>query len=333
MKARITFICLLLAVLASLMMPAQARRRMTPVTTAATTTQSVNETAGDTARINAKRRANSVSFVDEKGRTMYVDTITGEEWTDSTAVKRVPKMEYPLFHALSIGVNIWDPLLRAFGQDYGVADAWLELSLHNRYKPIVEVGLGTASHKPSGMNYTYRSPLSVYFRIGANYNFLFNSNPDYSFFAGLRYGLSPFKYSIDDISLNSPYWDETAHFSIPDQSATVGWLEVVAGLRVKIWGPISAGWTVKYLSIMHQSKARYGKPWYIPGFGARSNPVSGSFSIVYTFGLSHLNKPAPDDVLKEINADAPESAPAEVTDAAGSTSADASVEKSLKSSE
>ncbi len=299
MKSRFVISVLLLAVLLSVVLPVSARRRMTPITTKATMTQTVNETANDTARINAKRRAASVSYVDDKGKTIYVDTITGEEWTDSTVISRVPKMEYPLFHALSVGVNVWDPVMRAFGQKYGIADAWVELSLHNRYKPVFEVGLGTADSTPSGQNYTYRSPLSVYFRLGINYNFLFNSNPDYSVFVGLRYGFSPFSYSIDNVTLNSPYWDETVNFNIPSQNATVGWGEFVAGLRVKIWGPFSAGWTVKYQSLLHQTKAKYGKPWYIPGFGSRNNPVSGSFSIIYTFGLQHLNKPADDDVLKE----------------------------------
>ena len=64
--------------------------------------------------------------------------------------------------------------MRAFGQKFGGADAWVELSLHNRYKPVFEVGIGTAKNTPSGMNFTYTSPASVYFRIGANYNFLVN---------------------------------------------------------------------------------------------------------------------------------------------------------------
>ncbi len=294
-------IILLLALVAlGAVLPASARRRMTPVETPATTTvQAVNETASDTARINAKRRANSVSYVDDKGITVFVDTVTGQEWLmDSTVIGRVPKMEVPLFHALSVGVNIWDPLMRAFGQKYGVADAWVELSLHNRYKPIIEVGIGTADYKPEGMNYTYRSPLSAYFRIGANYNFLFNSNPNYSLFAGLRYGFSNFSYSIDNVTLNSSYWGETATFNIPSQRATVGWGEITAGVRVKLAGPVSAGWTVKYQALLHQSEAPYGKPWYIPGFGSRGSNVSGSFSIIYTFGLTHLNKAKPDDVIE-----------------------------------
>lgn len=297
MKAILAVIALTVAASVLAVTP---RRRMTPVTNNSTTTMSVNETAGDTSRINAKRRARSISYVDDRGRTMYVDTITGDEWTDSiAAVGGIPKMEYPLWDAVTVGVNLWDPLMRAFGQRFGVLDAWAELSLHNRYKPIVELGLGTANKTPSGMNFHYSSPLSFYFRIGANYNFLFNSNPDYSFFGGLRYGFSPFSYTVDDVTLSDGYWGETSRFNIPAQHATASWMEVVFGLRVKIWGPVSAGWSVKYHSILRESKAKYGKPWYIPGYGSRNGAITGSFSISYTFGLRHLNKKLPTDVDNE----------------------------------
>lgn len=277
---------------------ARQKRRASAVNTAAAVTQPINETEGDTARFNAQMRKRPKTYVNNDGFKVYVDSITGDEWIDSTVISRVPKMEYPLFHALTVGVNVWDPVMRAFGQKYGIADVWVELSLHNRYKPIIEVGLGTAKNTPAGMNFTYRSPLSVYFRLGANYNFLFNSNPDYSFFAGLRYGFSPFSYSVDDVSMKPGYWGEGASFSIPAQHATVGWMEVVAGLRVKIWGPISAGWTIRYKSILHRSRNQYGNPWYVPGFGA-PGAISGSFSISYTLPLSKLNKPKDDAVINE----------------------------------
>jgi len=92
MKARIAVIGIIALCAASVVFGQTPRRRATPVNTAATTTQAVNETAGDTSRINAKRRAGSISYLDDKGRTIFVDTITGEEWTDSTVISQVPKM-------------------------------------------------------------------------------------------------------------------------------------------------------------------------------------------------------------------------------------------------
>lgn len=294
MGRRITFALVLAAIITTIVAPELcARRRVTPVDTPATGTQAVNETKNDTSRINAKRREGAVPIVDERGLLVYIDTISGEEWVDSMALfqgNSIPKMEYPLFQALSVGVNIWDPLMRAFGQKYGLADAWVELSLHNRYKPIVEIGLGKADNTPANMNFTYRSPMNVYFKIGANYNFFYNSNPDYSLNVGLRYGFSPFSFRLYDVTLDSPYWDETTAIDFPSQHITAGWFEFVFGLQVKIWGPVSAGWTVRYKTKLHESRSAIGEPWYIPGFGSRNTSISGSFSIAYTLPLTHLNK-------------------------------------------
>ena len=38
----------------------------------------------------------------------------------------------------------------------------------------------------------------------------------------------------------------------------------------------------------------YGKPWYVPGYGARSGALTGAFYLTYTIPFRH--KPAPDDV-------------------------------------
>ena len=286
---------LVAAAAALLALTAYAQRRITPVNTPATTTQSVNELRGDTARINAERRAASVSYVDDKGMLVWVDTITGEKWVDSLArTSGIPKMQYPLLHSVSVSADIWDAAMRLFGQDYGLVGFAAELNLHNRYIPVFEAGLGTASHKPSGGGYDYHSPMAPYFRIGANYNFLYNSNPSYILFAGLRYGFSTFRWEVRDVEVNSPYWQETAVFDIPRQSSTAGWLELCFGLRVKLWGPLSAGWMLKYHSMLHCTTTPYGKPWYVPGYGARSGALTGAFYLTYTIPFRH--KPAPDDV-------------------------------------
>ncbi len=290
-----------LTVVAVTTMTAQnpSRRRMTPVENPSTITQTINEARNDSARILEARKARSTHFNDEEGRTVYVDTVTGEQWIDSTAMRRVVKMKYPLFHSASAGIDIWDPLMRAFGQHYGLIGAWAEVSLYNRYNPVFEFGLGQAKNTPSGNNFTYSSPMSVYFKLGMNYNFLYNSNPDYLFYAGVRYGFSPFSYTIDNITVDNSYWGENTSFAIPTQHTTVGWFEFMLGLRVKLWGPISAGWSFKYRSILHESTSKHGQPWYIPGFGSRSASVSGSFSVSYTFSLDKTSKTKPDDVTTD----------------------------------
>ena len=275
----------------------QHRRKITPVTTQATTTQSINETRNDTARINAQIRQRSTLHIDDQGRHIYTDTITGDEWIDSTVIARVPKMEYPLLYSASVSVNVWDALMRCFGQQYGLVDFAAEVNLHNRYIPVFEFGLGTASYTPDDKRYHYKSPVSPYFKIGANYNFLFNSNPDYLLFFSARYGFSNFSYSVDDVKISNEYWDINSTMNVPSQRVSAGWLELGLGLRVKVWGPLSAGWNIRFHMMLHTPDPPYGQPWYIPGFGTKGSPLSASISFTYTIPLQHLNKPRPDAVV------------------------------------
>ncbi len=285
----IRIITLLIIALAAAF-PGVAQRRVSPINTPATATQPINENKDDTARINARIRATMMHYHDENGNVIYVDTITGKEWRDSSAMQKKAPMKFPLLHSASIGVNIWDPVMRLFGQKYGLISFSGTLNIHNRYLPTFEVGLGKANNTPDDNNFTYRSPMSVYFKIGGGYNFMYNNNPDYQMFASLRYGFAPFSFSIDNVIIDSPTWGTPASATIPAQHATAGWLEVGLGLKVKLFGPISAGWRVFFHTLLHESKCEYGKPWYIPGFGSRKGAISGSFSIFYTIPFPHREK-------------------------------------------
>ena len=275
------------------------RRHTTPITSAATTTQAINETRDDTSRINAAFRARSTHYHREDGAIVYIDTVTGEEWIDSAAIVTVKSMKYPLLVGADIGVDIWDAVMRLFGQKYGITTFSLDLNLHNRYFPAFEVGLGSASDAPSDKNYNYRSPLSVFFKIGANYNFLYNSNPAYKFFAGVRYGFAPFKWGIASATPAAGYWGDVPAFEIPNQNSTAGWLEFCIGLRVNLWKNLSAGWMFKYHTLVHESRNVHGKPWYIPGYGSRGQAITGAFTISYTipFGSRHHHDVAPNDTI------------------------------------
>lgn len=284
--------------------PRKSRRHTTPITSAATTTQAINETREDTSRINAAFRARSAHFHRDDGAIIYIDTITGEEWIDSTTITQLPRMKYPLIMDVTVGVDIWNPVMRIFGQTHGLTSFVADLNLHNRYFPTVEVGLGSASNEPSDKNFHYTSPLSVFFKLGANYNFIYNNNPDYKFFAGIKYGFSPFKWGLSSATPAPGYWGDVPPFSIPNQSATAGWIEFGIGLRVKLWKNLSAGWSIKYNFLLHESKNIHGQPWYIPGYGTRGMALNGSFTLSYTLPINQKPIKAfvdPEDVVPVSN--------------------------------
>lgn len=283
--------------LALLMLPAtaSAQRRITPVQPAAPVAKTKEAQAREEARKNRPRRPDSVvKQVDDTGREFLLDTISGSEWVDSMALAQ-PKVignVYPLLHSVSVGVDLWDPLMRCFGQQYGVAGVWAAVNLHNRYIPVVEFGLGKADGAPAASNFTYHSPMAPYFKVGANYNFLYNSNPDYLLMAGVRYGITRFSYNLSDVQVADGYWHTSETFAIPTQRSTTGYLEVLLGLQVKIAGPVSAGWCIKYHHILHQSAAPYGHAWYVPGYGTRSGVLGVQLSVTVTLPLGRRHGPA-----------------------------------------
>ena len=276
MKSKILLRLAVMAAIAAMVCGADAaaQRRVNPVRPKEPYVKPDVITATDaagTAQNRPTRPSSVVKQVDDSGREFYLDTITGSEWVDSAAMM-LPKVVgniYPLWDAVNVGVDVWDPLMRCFGQKYGLAGIWAELSLHNRYKPIVEFGLGCASTTPAAKNYTYNSAMAPYFKVGANYNFLYNSNSAYQVYVTVANG----------------YWQTESRFDIPSQQSTTGYLEVVLGLQVKIAGPLSAGWNIKYHRVLHSSAAPYGNAWYIPGYGSRGSALGVSLSVIYTIPI------------------------------------------------
>ena len=283
--AYIISVCMALTVLAAPRLSAQ--RRINPVQNASKELQGKNERRqeGDTIDIDKIKQIH-----DGQGNVVLVDTVSGKELPDSVANGlipggKVPKMIQPLFHSVSVSVDVWDPLMRAFGQHYGLVEFSADLNLHNRYVPVVEVGLGQTDYTPEDNNYTFRVPVTPYFRIGCNYNFLYNSNPDYLVMAGVRFGFTRFNYEVGNVTLNSDYRGESTEFDLPRQTCSFSYMQLVFGLRIKVFGPVSMGWYLRYKAKLHESKDNYGKPWYIPGFGSRKGAITGSFYVAYTIPL------------------------------------------------
>ncbi len=288
---RLLSIILLIVVSGAFAVDSMSQRRITPVTPNSNTIPAKDRAKESSTKNEENNKKNLVEFKDIDGNVVLVDTISGQEYIDSTAIAQQNKFSYPLLHEVTIGVNLWDPLMRCFGQKYGGAEIWGELSLHNRFKPIIGFGFGTSNYTPEDGNYTYKSNVAPYFKIGMNYNFLYKSKPDYQFYAGVHYGYTSFSYEVTGIHPVADYWQENHTFNIPKQNSSAGFLEIAMGIKVKIIENISMGWGFKYHTILHESKTTHGEAWYIPGYGSRTSSVSGSLSVMYTLPLGKKHQP------------------------------------------
>ena len=211
---------------------------------------------------------------------------------DSIRAVRATLPKVPTFPDITVGVNLWDPAMRVLGQDYGIADASVELNILNRFFPVLEAGVGMADHYGDDKAYHYKSPVAPFFKLGMNYNFMFSRSPDYKLCVGFRYGFTPFKFEVTDIRERSTYWGEEPNFAIPSQSVTAGYLELLLSMRIRLVGNFSMGWSFRYHNLLHGGKTDLGKASYIPGYGSINGSVTGSFSVYYTLPLHKKPKAA-----------------------------------------
>ena len=205
------------------------------------------------------------------------------------SLRRIYK-HYPRLTDLSVGLNIAEPLFMAFGQSYASTDVSLTLNMWNRLQPTVEVGLGWAKNTPDGMNFTYKGKPSPYFKVGANYNFMFKNSPDYQVLVGIRLGYSTFGYDVTDAHYINSYWHEDISYNITGERSHALWGEAGVGLKVKLWDRVSMGWMIRYHGIFNYGKNDHSKPWFIPGYGPRSSSLGLSLGIYYTLPMTKNKK-------------------------------------------
>ncbi len=217
----------------------------------------------------------------EKLKYIERDSLTLDSLRRDSIKKIYP--HYPIITDITLGAGIGDAVL----------------------SPIIELGVGWANSTPEELNYTYKSKLAPYAKIGANYNFMFKSHPDYQLFFGIRAAYSTFSYDITNINLSNGYWGENQTIDLSNQKSHAMWGELLLGLKVKLWQNISAGWTVKYHNVFSYKKNPNGDPWFIPGFGPRTSKLAVGFSVYYTLPTSRRKWPKIDENGKLLDINKP----------------------------
>ena len=114
------------------------------------------------------------------------------------------------------------------------------------------------------------------------------------------YAFSSFKYDVSTLpaddpiwgdnignpSLGDDYWGGSIPFNHPGMKASVQWLEIVLGVKVRIYKNFNMGWSVRMKYKTSASTGEYGDPWYVPGYGKyKSNNMGITYSLIYKLPL------------------------------------------------
>lgn len=169
------------------------------------------------------------------------------------------RVKEPIYYGMNVRLDVGNTLMelaRSQGEVQQV-EAALNVNLQQRFYPTLELGYQRAGNQetPRGL-YTTQGAFT---RIGLDFNPLRkNRNSDYFLTVGLRAGLA-----LQD-------WAQVMRFD--------SWGEILGGLQVKVAGPLTMGWAVRYRFLFTETEEM---PRYIPGFGK----ASGGFGFNYYLGF------------------------------------------------
>lgn len=122
-----------------------------------------------------------------------------------------------------------------------------------------------------------------YFRVGADVNFLLKDPDRNMFFMGYRYGQSNFDHSSNYIK----YFvvDPQYGVSSSDKDMSAHWMELTAGLRVKIWKMIWMGYTARFKFAPRAKGYSEMQPFDIPGYGLFEKKIYWGFNYQIFFKI------------------------------------------------
>ncbi len=226
-------------------------------------------------------------YYDKHGEKLETPVLYLAELDTASTVR--PKSPYPLYNGIIIGVNFADAIMSAIGQSHSSYDISAMVSLHNWFFPVIEAGVGWGHHTETNDLFKVKAHPTLYGKIGINYNFLYKSNPDYMAYLGLRFGAAQCKWDNTDIRSTNEEGETVYSPNEMNQTCTSTFGEVLAGLKVKIAGPVALGWNVRLRLGLHNSNGM--SPWFVPGYG--TGPIGFTFNTYFTSGQKKKKVPIP----------------------------------------
>lgn len=191
----------------------------------------------------------------------------------------IQKDSIPMFRGFAVSFDLAGAGMLALS-DYGQYEAALRVNLHDEWFPIVEAGLGKATHDDE-VTRIYYSTSAPYIKIGVDKNMLKAKHGPNRLYLGLRYGFTSYKLDISRPDFPDPVWKWDTGYGIREASCKYHWAEIVVGIDAKIFGPLHLGWSVRYKQrLAHSEGGGLDKTWYVPGFGTYDTKLGATFNVI-----------------------------------------------------
>ncbi|MCW3124127.1 MAG: hypothetical protein JWQ38_3619 [Flavipsychrobacter sp.] len=188
------------------------------------------------------------------------DTIAEE---DTAAAK--PKKKDMAGHQLTLGVDIYRPILNQLQKDRYGYELSVSYYTRNEYYLTMEIGRGGSTVDSAYLKY---ETTNEFYRLGFNKSILARDNPkDWDMmFIGLGLGVADIHRGSATFVVIDTIWGNNTGV-IPANSFPAYWAEIAGGVRVELVKGLFAGWTARGKFLLNRNSFSELSPLYIAGYG------------------------------------------------------------------
>jgi hypothetical protein len=190
-------------------------------------------------------------------------------------------------YGLIVGVDIFKIARSFYDSDYkGIAFVG-DYRLTKKYYIYGEVGSEDVTSDDPLLNTTTKG---AYLKVGFNYNAYTNwLDMENLITVGARYGFSTFNEQLNTYSIYNPhpYFDPSTDIASGKSydGLTASWLEVSAGINVKVFNNIYVGFALQLKTLITNSEPNNFESLYIPGF---NRTYDGNFGAGFNYTVSYF---------------------------------------------
>lgn len=191
---------------------------------------------------------------------------------DTTVVEKDTIRNKFLPSGLRIGTDIISHAKSQFQNNFNGWEVQADVDF-GRYFLVGEYGTWGRTFQPENGLY---SNDGTYWRAGVDVNFLLKDPERNMFFLGARYGRSKFSEQYNITMMDSVWGSFTQTYV--NTNVPARWLELTAGLKVKIWKMIWMGYTGRFKFGLKHGHTPTMLPHDIPGYGRTHRETTWGFN-------------------------------------------------------
>lgn len=191
-------------------------------------------------------------------------------------------------YGVRVGLDLYKLTRGLYDKNYKGIELVGDYRLTKKYYLAAELG---SEEKTTEDDRLTTTTIGTYIKGGFDYNAYDNwLDMENIISIGLRGGFSTFSQELNSYKIYNPhpYWDEVPPISSGEtfNGLTAGWIEIVAGLKVKVYNNIFVGFSLRMNVLLYEKKPSENfENLYIPGF---NKTYDGNFGAGFNYTVTYF---------------------------------------------